>query len=55
MILRHFYDQDFLLVDTHNPDLLEDIAVADLKVNSNSPLLLGVGERPENTISVECT
>ena len=52
MILRHFDDQYFLLVDSYDPDLLVDIAVANLEVNSYGPLLLSVGERSEHTVGI---
>ena len=44
MILRHLYDQNFLFVDSHDPDLLEDVAVPNLEVNPDRPLLFGIGE-----------
>ena len=52
MILRHFNDQDFLLVDSYNPDLLKNVTVPDLEVDSDGPLLLSVGERSEYTIGI---
>ena len=53
MVLRHLYDQNFLFVDSYDPDLLENVVIANLEVNSDCPLLFSVGEGSENALVIE--
>lgn len=53
MVLRHLYDQNFLFVDSYDPDLLENVAIANLEINPDCPLLLSVGEGSEYALVIE--
>ena len=53
MVLWNLEDQYLLLVDSHDPDLLVNVAVSDLEVNSDGPLLFCERERPKHAVAVE--
>ena len=53
MVLWYLNDQNLLFVDSHYPDLLVDVKVADLEVHPDGPLLLCIGEGAKHTLVIE--